>query len=94
MKFLERGQTIPSAIVNRIPKTVSRIQEVKSLIENQNVSRHHPEQGNHSNTVYDNEGIYDNNDYNGSSNFRQQMHMMVKSETPIQSCRRNFESKL
>ena len=29
MKFLERAQNIPSAIVNRIPKTASRIKEVK-----------------------------------------------------------------
>ena len=33
MKFLERGQTIPSAIVNRIPKTVSRIKAVNRKLK-------------------------------------------------------------
>ena len=58
MKFLERGQTIPSAIVNRIPKTVSRIKAVKSQIENHN-TKNHQEQAAYNDNFRENEGNYE-----------------------------------
>ena len=70
MKFLERAQNIPSAIVNRIPKTASRIKAVKLQIENYNTKNNHQEQGDCNDNFRENEGNYENEGFSGSSNFK------------------------
>ena len=81
MKFLERAQNIPSAIVNRIPKTASRIKEVKLKIENYNTKNNHQGQGDCNDTFRENEGNYENEGLADLQILKQPMYMMAKNET-------------